>query len=129
MTDNQIERTRTKYIRKIILGLIILFAFPCIVTAVMLLVPRDRTFTYFHMHNNAKYNDIIMFDDSFYLYQYSGRSSHHYCYVDSSVMLPDVSDNESVTLYTHPIGIRMYKTDNSGIWVQFPVIVYEYTER
>ena len=113
-------------IKKTLLIIVILFFILCVITAVMLFVPRVRTFTYFHPHNNASYNDIKMFDDKDYSYHYNARTSRHFCYVDTDDKLPDLSDNESIDLYTRPIGIRLYRTDNSGIWMSFPVIVYKY---
>ncbi|MBO4847429.1 MAG: hypothetical protein J5525_14170 [Lachnospiraceae bacterium] len=117
---------RFKRIILILLGLIMIL---CLITAVMLFVPRVRTFNYFHLRSNTYNEDIMMFDDHVYPYQYSGRASKHFCYVDSDSKLPDLTDDETIDLYTRPIGIRLYRTDNSGIWMSFPVIVFKYEER
>ena len=121
-----IKENMKKVLKNVFLAILILFLLLCVITVIMLFVPRKRTFTYFYVHNNASSNDIKMFDDTPYAYQYSARSSGHYCYVDADEELPDLNDSESIDLNTHPIGIRLYRTDNSGIWMSFPVIVFKY---
>ena len=68
-------------------------------------------------------------------YEYFAYSSPFNCYIDSDEDLEDLlDDNEpedddglgEQTLTVRFIGWRTYKTDNSGIWMEYPIPVYEF---
>ena len=50
-------------------------------------------------------------------------------YIDSDLDIDYMCDTgESAAINLRPVGIRLYSTDMMGVWVKYPVIVYEYTE-
>ena len=49
------------------------------------------------------------------------------CYIDCDEELEELED-EATSLTVHPIGLRWYRTDNSGIWTRELTVVYEVEE-
>ena len=111
----------TKKIIKAILALIGIFI---LIKLLILFIPHERSFSSVYKMNNASVKDVFVWDE--YTGSYVARSNHHSCYIDTDKELAETSDTESITVKTHPIGIRIYSTDMMGVWVRYPVIVYAY---
>ena len=88
-----------------------------------------------HKHFENVLIDQYATDDT-HSYHYTGHTSLASYYIDSDTDLeavledndPDSADSlGEQDLKVRVTGMRLYKTDMMGIYVQYPVFVYEYT--
>ena len=86
-------------------------------------------------HFESVCTDQYSADDT-HAYHYTGHTSLASYYIDSDTDLeavledndPDSADSlGEQDLKVRVTGMRLYKTDMMGIYVQYPVFVYEYT--
>ena len=86
-------------------------------------------------HFESVCTDQYSVDDA-HAYHYTGHTSLASYYIDSDTDLeavledndPDSADSlGEQDLKVRVTGMRLYKTDMMGIYVQYPVFVYEYT--
>ena len=113
-----------KKAKKIILITVITLAVLILITCLFLFIPHRRKFSSVYEMKNASVNDVIMFSDKKYEHSYIAFHNHHACYIDTDEELEGIGDGEKVSLYTRPIGIRLYSTDMMGIWTKYIIIVY-----
>ena len=106
----------------IVLGVILLVL---IVYVVYLVLPHKRHFKSVWIRTSSGNAD----------YEYLGYTGLLKCYIDSDTDLQKIlEDNDETyqdsigeqTLRVRFIGFRIYRTDNSGIFVSYPIPVFRY---
>ena len=63
-----------------------------------------------------------------YDYHYIGHGFQGVCYIDSEEDISEEIVNGECDLMIRVLEIRWYRTDNSGIFVKYPVVAYEYVK-
>ncbi|MCR5060812.1 MAG: hypothetical protein K6A80_07265 [Saccharofermentans sp.] len=106
-----------------------------IVVLVIMAVPAAVFIFSTLKHFESVCTDQYSADDT-HAYHYTGHTSLASYYIDSDTDLeavledndPDSADSlGEQDLKVRVTGMRLYKTDMMGIYVQYPVFVYEYT--
>lgn len=111
---------------RIAVGVILLFAVLLIALGFIAFTPNTKEFSYICEARGYEDNNVCMSGED-HAYHYYAYSSHFHCYIDCDEELEEV-DEDPISLTVHPIGLRWYRTDNSGIWVRELTVVYEVEE-
>ena len=120
-----------KVVKKILIIVFALILVFCIAAVCLRLIPINRTFS--SVYEGDPYSEVFIIpssdlpetmilgsDTKPYHYQaYSGWSA---CYIYSGTKLVE---DQKISRPSRLIGIAIYSTDNSGIWMKYPVFVYE----
>ena len=93
---------------RIAIAVILLFAVLLIALGFIAFTPHTKNFTYICEARAIEDNNVYI----------SGSEP------DCDEELEEL-DDEATSLTVHPIGLRWYRTDNSGIWTRELTVVYE----
>lgn len=111
-----------------IIAITTILIFALLLTALGLIAFTPRTKKFSHIYEAPTYadNNVYMSCED-HGYHYHAYASHFHCYIDCDEELDEV-DDEAVSITVRPVGIRWYRTDNSGIFVKELTVVYEIVE-
>ncbi len=120
-----------KVVKKILIIVFALILVFCIAVVCLRLIPINRTFSsvYESEHFSEVFiipssglPDILAFGADSKPYHYQAYSGGSACYIYSGTKLVE---DQKISKPSRLIGIAIYSTDNSGIWMKYPVFVYE----
>ena len=114
---------KKKILIELLLGLISAIAIVVLLYFCGKIMPHNKNFTYVSEYLGYTYDDRI--GDKDFKYHYVATAFQGRCYIDSDEDLSEKIVNEECDLTIKILGLRWYKTDNSGIFMKYPVIVYE----
>ncbi len=112
---------------RIAITVILIFGVLLIALGLIAFTPRTKKFTYITEARAYQDNNVYMTGED-HKYHYCAYASHFHCYIDCDEALEEVDDSPAVELTVRPIGLRWYRTDNSGIWTRELTVVYQLTE-
>lgn len=108
---------------RIAIAVILLFAVLLIALGFIAFTPHTKDFTYI-CEARAIEDSNVYISGSEHDYHYYALTGQFHCYIDCDEELEELED-EVTSLTVHPIGLRWYRTDNSGIWTRELTVVYE----
>ncbi len=113
---------------RLLLNLIIALVSAAAIIALLIVcgmvMPHDKHFDQVNVYNDYKFEEGEK--GSEYEYHYIAHAFQGVCYIDSEYDIAEEVIGGDCDLMIRIIGIRWYKTDNSGIFMKYPVLAYEY---
>lgn len=111
---------------RIAVTVVLIFALLLIALGFIAFTPRTKKFSAIYEESAFTDNNVIITGEE-YDHHFHAYAEHYNCFIDCDENLLE-TDIGVLPLTVRPIGLRWYRTDNSGIFVKELTVVYEIVE-
>lgn len=115
---------KMRLLLNLIIALVSVVAIIALLIVCGMVMPHDKHFDLVNVYDDYKFEEGEK--GSEYEYHYIAHAFQGVCFIDSEYDIAEEVIGGDCDLMIRIIGIRWYKTDNSGMNIKYPVIAYEY---